>query len=152
LLRGLSLAEVELFIEGARGFRPEPAFVRAVQARTEGNPFFVNELMRLLSEEGTLSGQIPEGVRETIGRRLDLLSVDCNETLTIASVIGREFALAQLDRLVDGLSDDRLLDVLDEALAAHVIEELEDAGRYQFTHALIQATLADELSLARRAR
>jgi DNA-binding SARP family transcriptional activator/tetratricopeptide (TPR) repeat protein len=152
LLRGLSLAEVELFIEGAGGFSPEQAFVRAVQARTEGNPFFVSELMRLLSEEGTLSVRIPEGVRETIGRRLGRLSPDCNEALTIASVIGREFALVQLDRLVDDLSDDRLLDALDEALAAHVIEELEDPGRYQFTHALIQATLADELSLMRRAR
>jgi DNA-binding SARP family transcriptional activator len=152
LLHGLSLAEVELFIEGVGGLSPEPAFVRAVQAQTEGNPFFVSEVVRLLSQEGTSTVRIPDGVREAIGRRLDRLSPTSNETLTIASVIGREFTLAQLGRLMGDLSDDRLLDVLDEALAAHVIEELEEPGRYRFTHGLIQATLADELSLVRRAR
>jgi DNA-binding SARP family transcriptional activator len=152
LPRGLSRAEIERFIQGAGGFAPEQAFVRAVQAQTEGNPFFVSEVVRLLSQEGTPTVRIPEGVREAIGRRLDRLSPACNEVLTMASVVGREFTLAQLGRLMGGLSDDRLLDVLDEALAAHVIEELEDPGRYQFTHGLIQVTLADELSLVRRAR
>src|SRR2546422_380894 len=69
----------------------------------------------------------------------------------VASVIGREFGLDQLKRLIDDLSDDRLLEVLEEALSARVIEELPRApSRYQFTHALIQETLAEELSLTRR--
>lgn len=68
-------------------------------------------------------------------------------------MIGRDFTLEQLERLVDDLSQDRLLEVLEEALAARVIEELPHAvGRYQFTHALIRETLADELSSTRRAR
>ena len=68
-------------------------------------------------------------------------------------MIGREFGLDQLARLVDDLSEDALLEVLDEALAAVSSRSCPgDAGRYQFTHALIQATLADELSLTRRAR
>ena len=97
--------------------------------------------------------RIPEGVREVIGRRLDRLSERCNETLTIASVIGRQFELAQLSRLVEDMSEDRLLEVLEEALAARVIEELPtQVGRYEFTHALIQETLAEELSLTRRVR
>ena len=51
------------------------------------------------------------------------------------------------------MSEDRLLEMLDEAMAARVIEELpRPAGRYQFTHALIQETLAGELSSARRVR
>ena len=80
------------------------------------------------------------------------MSQRCNETLTTASVIGREFDLRQLEPLVDA-SADRLLDVLEEALAARVIEELPQAlGRYQFTHALIQETLAEELTLTRRVR
>ena len=45
--------------------------------------------------------RIPEGVREVIGRRLDRLSERCNEMLTIASVIGREFSLDQLEKLID---------------------------------------------------
>ena len=54
---------------------------------------------------------------------------------------------------MEDISEDRLLEVLEEALAARVIEELPRAvGRYQFTHALIQETLAEELSSTRRAR
>ena len=87
------------------------------------------------------------------GRRLDRLSPECNETLTIAAAIGREFTLDQIAQLTADFSDEQLLDVLEEALAAHVLEEpLGGAGRYQFTHALIQGTLLDELSLTRRAR
>ena len=97
--------------------------------------------------------RIPEGVREVIGRRLNRLSQRYNETLTIASVIGREFELRQLAPLIEGVSEDRMLEVLEEALAARVVEELpQSVGRYQFTHALIQETLTSELSLTRRVR
>ena len=135
-----------------------------MHTQTEGNPLFVTEVVRLLVQEGELTSEqlgkrnswsvrIPEGVREVIGRRLDRLSERCNETLTIASVIGREFELGQLSRLIEDQSEDRLLDVLEEALSARIIEELPDAmGRYQFTHALIHETLAGELSLTRRVR
>jgi DNA-binding SARP family transcriptional activator len=164
LLRGLSHEDVERFIEATCGFVPDRALVRALHTQTEGNPFFVGEVVRLLSEEGALtpdalgtserwSARVPEGVREVIGRRLDHLSRPCNETLTIASAIGRDFTLDQLMRLIDDLPEDRLLEVLEEALAARLIQELPGtASRYHFTHALIQGTLVDELSLARRAR
>ena len=67
--------------------------------------------------------------------------------------IGREFGLDQLTRLLEEYSEDRLLLLLEEALSARVIEEASGAiDRYQFTHALIQETLADELSLTRRVR
>ena len=92
-------------------------------------------------------------MREVIGRRLDRLSERCNESLTIASVVGREFSLEQLSPLIEDISADRLLEVLDEALSARVIEELpQSVGQYRFTHALIQETLADELSATRRVR
>ena len=92
-------------------------------------------------------------MREVIGRRLNRLSQRCNETLTIASIVGREFELRQVAPLVEDISEDRLLEVLEEALAARVIEELPlMVGRYQFTHALIQETLAEELTITRRVR
>ena len=75
----------------------------AVHTQTEGNPLCVTEVVRLLVQEGELTQdagtrdfwtvRIPEGVREVIGRRLNRLSQRCNETLTIASVIGQEFEL-----------------------------------------------------------
>jgi tetratricopeptide (TPR) repeat protein len=164
LLRGLSREDVGRFVEATSGIPPPAELIDAVYAHTEGNPLFVTEVVRLLAQEGELSHdrfedrdgwsvRIPEGVREVIGRRLERLSDRCNETLALASVIGREFGLDQLDRLIDDLSADRLLEVLEEALAARVIEELPRAvSRYQFTHALIQETLAHELSLTRTVR
>jgi hypothetical protein len=119
---------------------------------------------RLLVQEGELStdkvGQgdswtirIPEGVREVIGRRLNRLSQRCNEALTVASILGREFTLAQLRPLVEEVTEDRLFEILEEALASRVIEELpQSVGSYQFTHALIQETLSSELSLTRKVR
>jgi tetratricopeptide (TPR) repeat protein len=84
---------------------------------------------------------------------LNRLSARCNETLTIAAVLGREFTLQQLGAVVEGMTEDMLLQVLEEALGARVIEEIPTAvGRYQFTHALIQETLTNELSLTRRVR
>jgi DNA-binding SARP family transcriptional activator len=151
LLRGLSLDDVAEFIEATSSVVPDPAFVSAVHEQTEGNPFFVKEVVQLVTEEG--SSRIPDGVREAIGRRLERLSESCNESLRIASALGRDFSLVQLTRLVDDLTEDELLEALEEGLAAHLIEELpESPGRYRFTHALIQGTLADELSLTRRAR
>ena len=94
---------------------PPSGLAEAVHTQTEGNPLFVTEVVRLLVQEGELSHEsgardswtvrIPEGVREVIGRRLNRLSQRCNETLTIASVIGREFELRQLTPLAEDISE-----------------------------------------------
>ena len=172
LLGGLTQSDVGRFIELTSGMDPPSGLTEAVYAETEGNPLFVTEVVRLLVQEGELtsemvqegkslrqgSGQawtvrIPEGLREVIGRRLNRLSERCNQTLTIGAVIGRAFEIRQLQPLIEDMTADRALEVLEEALSARVIEELaETVGRYQFTHALIQETLADELSLTRRVR
>ena len=134
------------------------ALVASVHERTEGNPFFVGELGRLLEREGWEGEKgwairVPEGIRGAIGRRLDRLPDLCNDILTTASVIGREFDFRLLARLNDGVAEDELLDVIDEALGARVIEQVERSReRYQFSHALIQQTLFDELSASRRIR
>ena len=129
----------------------------------------MTEVVRLLVQEGDFSSEraagrgslrqdsgqawtvrIPEGIREVIGRRLNRLSQRCNETLTTAAVLGREFKLRQLRPLLEDMSEDRLLETLEEA---RVIAELpQTVGRYQFTHALIQETLSAELSITRRVR
>jgi predicted ATPase len=161
VLRGLTEQDVARFIEMTTGIKPQEKLVRTVYQQTEGNPFFLSEIVRLLVVEGqlerpqvtTASGvRIPEGVREVIGRRLDQLSDECNRILTTASVIGREFSLDALEPLSD-ISGDQLLELLDEAMAARVINELPQAvGQYSFVHALIRETLYDEISTARRVR
>jgi len=172
LLRGLSRADVGRFIEVAAGIDPPRGLLDAAHTQTEGNPLFVTETVRLLVQEGELTAErtahrdswsvrIPEGVREVIGRRLDRLSERCNEVLTLASIIGRQFTLAQLSATLNygdeeqrtPTSETQLLDVIDEALAGRAIEEVPtEVDRYQFSHALFQETLIDEISLTRRVR
>jgi len=166
LLRGLQKHDVERFIEIAAGITPPTALVDAVFTQTEGNPFFVTETVRLLIQEGDISAgrakgggttsweiRIPEGVREVIGRRLDRLSERCNELLTISAVIGRQFKFDVLKQLMEDTTENQLLDSMDEALSARIIEELpEEIGLYQFTHALMQETLTSELSANRSVR
>ena len=164
LLRGLSKEEVGQYIGAVSGVEPSVGLMEATYERTEGNPFSVTEMVRLLLEQGGLSpkgtvgrqgmtARFPEGVREVIGTRLNRLSNDCNVLLTVAAVIGKEFTLGVLDRLIDNLDADGLLEALEEALSGRIIEELPDAaGQYQFSHALIRETLVQELSTTRRVR
>jgi tetratricopeptide (TPR) repeat protein len=165
LLRGLVRGDVSSFIEIAAGVIPPRGLIDAVYTQTEGNPLFITETVRLLIQEkefapdkGSRSDsswniRIPEGVREVIGRRLDRLSERCNEVLTIAAVIGRQFTLDQLNVVVEDSTENQMLDVIDDALSSRTIEELPaEIGLYQFTHALIQETLLGELSATRKVR
>jgi tetratricopeptide (TPR) repeat protein len=157
VLRGLEVEDIARFIELSVGEEPQPDLVAAVSEETEGNPFFVTEIVRLLASEGGLtrdgafSGRVPlpHGVREVIGRRLNRLSADCVRVLTIASVIGREFGLLLLER-VGGVERQGLLALLEEAVAGRLVVAGRDARVYRFTHALIRETLYDEVSTVRR--
>ena len=158
---GLPEIQVARFIELTAGVSPSRTLVDAVYRGTEGNPFFVNEVVKLLVEEGRLkqrwSGEssvripLPQGVREVVGRRLDHLSGACNRVLTVASVVGRDFDVHTLEALCD-VSSDELVELLDEAVAAKVINETATVGQYTFVHTLIRETLYHELSAARRVR
>ncbi len=161
-LGGLSLDEVGRYVRQLAPGTPR-ALARAVHRQTEGNPFFVAEIVRLLAQEGALSPagppagpvalSIPEGVREVVGRRLNRLPDGCSAVLTVGAVIGRSFGLRELEPLVGDLVPAELATALEAAVAAGVLQEVTGArGRYQFTHALIRETLVDELSGARRAR
>ncbi|MEZ4503460.1 MAG: protein kinase [Dehalococcoidia bacterium] len=156
-LSGLERDEVANYIRGTAGLEPSRALVDRVHEETEGNPFFLHEIVNLMTEEGTISSDsvsdiaIPEGVREALGRRLDRLSEDANALLQYAAVAGRQFAYDTL-KLVTQHDDESLLRLIEEGLEARVIEETSQPGRYQFTHALMQETLLEELSTTRRVR
>ena len=91
-------------------------------------------------------------MKEVVGHRLARLSEECNSVLTIASVIGREFGIDALER-ASGLALERLLELLEEAVAAHVVAELPSVdGHYMFAHPLIYEALYAELTTTRRVR
>ncbi|HYM14988.1 MAG TPA: protein kinase [Dehalococcoidia bacterium] len=156
ILRGLSRDEVAGYIRAAANVTPKPELLDRIYEETEGNPFFLSEVVNLLTQEGKLTESVsdiavPDGVREALGRRLDRISEDANELLQVAAVVGREFPYETLT-LLGERNEDELLRLIEEALEARVIEEMDQPGRYRFTHALMQETLLDELSTTRRVR
>jgi predicted ATPase len=96
-LRGLSQEEVGEYVRVTAGVTPSRRLLEKLYEETEGNPFFLQEVVALLTQEGTLTKDtlediaIPDGVKEALGRRLDLLSPEANEPLTLAAVMGRDF-------------------------------------------------------------
>ncbi|MGH3940938.1 MAG: BTAD domain-containing putative transcriptional regulator [Pseudonocardiaceae bacterium] len=152
LLGGLGQSDVARLLTRPTGAEPSDELLHAVWDRTEGNPFFVAELVRLLDTQGSLGREVPARVRDVIRRRVTLLPQEGARLLSVASVLGRDFDLDVLAR-VGGYDLDEVLELVETALAAHLLHEIPDAvGCYRFSHTLIRDTLYDGLSALRRAR
>jgi DNA-binding SARP family transcriptional activator len=116
--------------------------------RTDGNPLFLVETVRLLAAEGRIA--IPPSLREVIARRLARLGDECSRVLMLAAVLGREFDHDALATMA-GLAEEELLDALDEAMAARVVTDVPGArDRSRFAHVLIRDALYESLTAARR--
>ncbi len=149
------------------GSPPPDALVDVIYQETEGNPFFVEEVYRNLAESKRLFDDagafrarvdltdvdLPPGVRLVLEQRLERVSDDCRKALVAAAVSGRRFRFELLGGIVD-LSEDALLDAMDEAESASLVEDVSTGreARYQFAHELIRQTLLSSLSFPRRQR
>ncbi|UCB42982.1 MAG: AAA family ATPase [Dehalococcoidales bacterium] len=169
-LKGLDADVVKRMLSAITGKEMSVSLAEAIHKQTEGNPLFVQEVIRDLVEEGLISPQgdigqpskdisiemrIPDSLKDVIGRRLSRLSEPCNNVLATASVIGRDFRLEVLQR-VSGMTDEELFKALEEALKAAVIIE-EKTGAlatvdYSFAHAFFRQTLYEEIIVPRRIR
>lgn len=154
ILGGLSPEHCERWIALA-GVRGDPTVLGAALHReTNGNPFFVGEIVHLLAGgdalvDGADVQRVPSGVREVIARRLERLGADCRTTLAVAALAA------------DTVDPEMLADVVgDEALADHLARALHDRiladggtrpGEYAFAHALIRRVLIDEIPPSARA-
>ncbi|HEY5024157.1 MAG TPA: AAA family ATPase [Acidimicrobiales bacterium] len=169
-LKGLDDTGVIAFMEEAAGHGLDDAGVglaHQVYRETDGNPFFVAEMLRNLAESGTIyqddtgrwtatdtEGQLalPHSVRAVIGSRLARLGDNATKVLSTASVIGRDFDLDLL-AATTGVDEDDLIDLLEHAQRAAVVTDLPGTpGRYSFSHALIQHTLYEDMAVNRRTR
>ena len=169
-LEGLNQSEVLEMLEVAAGHELEgagSAVAKELTAETDGNPFFVTEIVRSLTESGAIRREadgrwtvpaqlsregLPRSVNEVIRGRVVRLGDNAARVLTTAATIGRDFEHGLLAR-VEEIPEDEVLDVLEAASAAALVAEQPDRlGRYAFVHALIPHALEQELTSGRRAR
>ena len=164
LLQPLSEPDVAVMLRAIFGLgRPVRGdFVHAVYALTEGNPFFVEEIVRALVERGDIVRadggwerrpldelRIPRSVRDAVQQRSANLSDRARRILALAAIAGRRFDFALLQALT-GETETALIDLLKELIAAQLIVEVAP-DRFGFRHALTREAIASEL-LARERR
>jgi len=155
-LRGLDAPDVGRLIEAIVGSRPDPRLVLDVSRVTEGNPFFVHEVSRLLvtsagpPSDGSVPLRVPEGVRDAVLRRLKPLPPKSTTVLDLAAVLGRNFDVSTV-ALAAEIHQIEVVDALDEPVRHGLVEQLEP-GRFSFRHALIREAVYGSLSPARRIR
>ncbi|MFJ2771164.1 BTAD domain-containing putative transcriptional regulator [Streptomyces sp. NPDC087300] len=151
VLGGLGADDVAALVRTVAGPGVPADAVRAVHARSGGNPFFVRELARLCATDGraALSG-VPVGVRDVIRHRLGALDDGARTVLRQAAVIGPEVDLDLLVPLAGG-DEETVLGAVEAALRHGFLAE-QGPDRVRFAHALVQETLYEDISRARRAR
>lgn len=131
-------------------------------ARSEGNPFFVEELLSLLITTDELvlvdgvwkctaqRPRVPRSIQEVVQQRTAYLSVDANRLLTLAAVAGRHFDVTLLQEVMQ-CDESHLLNILKEVMAAQLVVE-EAADQFAFRHALTQQAITASLLLRERQR
>ncbi len=140
-----------------------PEFAQVVHRETEGNPFFIEEVVKALIEQGQIyrAGDgwdrkevrdltIPQSVKTAIGRRLDRLSPACADAIHTAAAVGKAFSFEEL-AASSAAAEDALLDAIDEACAAQLLQPRGAEG-FAFTHDKIREVLIEELNPIRRRR
>jgi len=167
-LRGLEDDEVVRFLEAASGHDLTESgltLAHAVYEETDGNPFFVSEMLRHLEDSGaiyrdeagtwrtrTTEMLLPASVKEVVAARVARLGPEAGRVLGLAAVIGRQFDLGLLSTAA-GLDESGVIDLLEEASKMALVREAPDApDSYTFAHALVQHTLYEDLGGTRRAR
>ena len=154
VLRGLSEADVARYIAQVVDDAAAERLAAGVHRRTQGNPFFTGELVRLLASEGRLEDAdvvgVPPGVREVIRRRLSRLPEGAEEVLRIASHAIDDFGLVVIGEMT-GLSRTQLTELMEAAVAARLVAEVpEQAGYYRFAHALVRQAVYEAQSATAR--
>ena len=165
-LDGLDTGAVATLVEQVVGHDlPAPArrIAEVIADETDGNPFFVTELVRHLREEDRdvfegapapgrrLTSTLPSSVVEVVRRRVQRLGDSAERVLAAAAVLGLEFDTGVLATLA-GVDDLVVVDELERASAAGLLRPSRQAGMCTFAHGLVGRTLYGDLSPLRRSQ
>ena len=145
-LHGLAVDDVAVLTASALG---SAEIAPRVHARTGGNAFFVEEVLRELAESGPQA--VPESVRHAVGVRLSRMGDDANELIAAAAILGLEHDARALQATA-GLEPGAAEAALDELLGARLLRPTASPQRFEFTHALVREAVHDECNVLRRSR
>ena len=162
-LRRLNPEALRALVSGRRLARQdEDRLVAYLERHAEGNPFFATELLRTLEERGLLGQDgdgcslgevdrvfVPSLLRQVIDGRVAHLGEATRQPLAVAAVIGQEIPLALWGEVAE-LGEDALLDVVEQAVEAHLLEAERDGTRVRFVHALTREALYEGILPPRR--
>jgi DNA-binding CsgD family transcriptional regulator len=152
-LGGLSEGSVARQLTSIVGSDVADAEAGRIHQITGGNPFFVQEMGRVLGDRkaGLSSRAVPASVLDAIAGRLARLTPASVTLLRAGSIIGRDFGAAVVAAMLT-LPVSECLAPLDEAGAAGLVEPGASPGEHRFAHALIRDAIADGLSTPERVR
>ena len=165
-LHRLDRDEVSQMVTQALAHTSSEELVDLVYQRTEGNPFYVEELTRYLMESGALSLedygweirdpaslQMPDTVKLVVEERLERLDEETRVILAMASIIGQEFTLPVLQE-VTGVDEEALVDAVDRAVESRVLVPRSSVGQevYAFVDNQVRDVLYQDTGTARRRR
>ena len=155
-LTGLTAADVEELIRRTNPGAAHRQLAPALVARTGGNPFFITELLRLLTSERRLDlasvhTVLPHEVRDVLRRRIERLPDRTQSLLNVVALLNRPAEIPLLTG-VTGLSDEAVLDDTEAAVASSLLIEDPASGGFLLSHDLVRQTLEETLSAHRLAR
>ncbi|NJP43338.1 BTAD domain-containing putative transcriptional regulator [Actinacidiphila epipremni] len=154
-LGGLTVAETRTLARAMLRREVGQRTAQELWERTEGNPFFLRELIKLLTSEQRLAepgtAPVPAPVREVLLRRVAQLPYPAAEMLSVASIAGRHF---DIDVVAEAASVEieAALEALDAAVEAGLVaEDQQRLGWFRFTHGLTAEVLYEKTGRLRRA-
>ena len=142
-----------------------PAEVRKlIGQKAEGNPFFVEEVVSSLLQDGTLrregdriavagpltTASVPDRIHDVLAARLDRLEAEAKRAIQIASVIGREFVMRLLERIAEAGAHVRTEVEALRSLELIYEKSLHPELAYMFKHALTHEVAYESVAVARR--
>ncbi|WP_263984180.1 helix-turn-helix transcriptional regulator [Streptomyces sp. HPF1205] len=142
--------EVRRQLAAILGAEPERAVVDQIFARSDGNPFFVEELACSV-RKGCAPVGISDSLRDLLLVRVEALSDDAQRVAKFVAEGGNAVEYRLLEA-ISGLDEDRLLDALRTAVGANILLPTENGDGYRFRHSLVREAVGDDLLPGERSR
>lgn len=138
-----------------------PEALDAIYTLTEGNPFFIEEILKSLIATGKIVSadgswerkplgelHIPRSIQDAVQRRVEHLSEPARQLVLLAAVAGRRFDFAILQQVMDH-DEQQLLPLIKELMAAQLVVE-ESSEQFAFRHALTREAVYTQLLMRER--